>query len=74
MASASANALPQIITDCTFPAVSGFLLLASTAFAPISPIPMPGPITPKPIANAEARSCAACVDIRYLSADSPLPQ
>lgn len=55
MAIDSANAIAKIIRVRIWLITSGFRPAASTAFPPIIPMPMAGPIAPKPMASAFAR-------------------
>src|SRR6478752_7102816 len=52
MATASASAAPMIIVVRTSPDASGFRPIASIAPRTAKPIPMPGPIAPRPMAIA----------------------
>src|SRR5438067_3809012 len=51
MATASANATPMIIGRNTVPLASGLRPIASIALPTAMPMPMPGPIAPRPIAR-----------------------
>src|SRR6266540_3207290 len=52
---ASAKAMPMIMGRKTVPLASGLRPIASMALLPRMPIPMPGPIAPRPMARPTAR-------------------
>src|SRR5258708_3840640 len=66
MATASANATPMIIGKNTVPLASGLRPIASIALPTAMPMPMPGPIAPRPIARPAPSTPydGACCSIR----------
>src|SRR3989344_1539761 len=66
IANASVNAIPTNIMGVIFPVASGLRPIASSALATMSPMPMPGPSTPKPTASAMPNAFADSNSILYV--------